>query len=313
MRSAAFPAPVASKRVASKWLDFHGPTYVVSVLIYAGWFAATYFHGKLPAWVLAALGGWIIAWHSALQHETIHGNPRGPRWLRRSIAAPPLSLWLPYGVYVKTHGAHHRTEHLTMPGHDPESQFVSSAAWSRLGPTRRVVYRLARTLVGRLLLGPPVTVVTFLYGQARLLARGDRSTSRAWLEHAGSSALILVWLCGVCEMSLVQYVLLFVYPGVSLTLLRSFAEHRVEPSPGRRTAIVNAGPLLSLLFLNNNLHAAHHARPTLPWFRLPEYYRQHAPTLLRDNGGYLIADGYLGLLRRFGFRPISSPIHPVDR
>ncbi|HMJ10547.1 MAG TPA: fatty acid desaturase [Polyangiaceae bacterium] len=307
------PHRAPSRPSPSKWQDYHGPTYLVCVLIYAGWFAATYFHAELPSVVLAALGGWIIAWHSSLQHETIHGNPRGPRWLRRLIGAPPLSLWLPYRVYVKTHAAHHRTEHLTLPGYDPESHFLSGSAWSRLGPARRTVYRASRTLAGRLLLGPPLTIVTFLHAQARLVARGDRPTARAWLEHTGWSALILVWLYFVCDMSLVEYVLLFVYPGASLSLLRSFAEHRAELSPSRRTAIVNAGPVLSLLFLNNNLHAAHHAKPTLPWFRLPEYYRQHARSLLRDNGGYLIADGYLGLLRRFGFRPISSPIHPVGR
>jgi fatty acid desaturase len=162
-------------------------------------------------------------------------------------------------------------------------------------------------------LGPPLTVITFLHAQARLLARRDHPTWRAWLEHASSSALLLVWLVFVCDMSLVKYMLLFVYPGVSLSLLRSFAEHRAEPSPGRRTAIVRAGPLFSLLFLNNNLHAAHHARPTLPWFRLPEYYRENTQTLLGENGRYLVEGGYLDLLLRFGFRPISSPIHPVDR
>ena len=55
-----------------------------------------------------------------------------------------------------------------------------------------------------------------------------------------------------------QYVLLFAYPGISLMLVRSFCEHRAHEEMGGRTIIVEASPFWSLLFLNNNLHVAHH-------------------------------------------------------
>ena len=41
-------------------------------------------------------------------------------------------------------------------------------------------------------------------------------------------------------------------------------------------SVVKTNPLLSLLFLNNNLHFAHHKYPQLAWYRLPEVYRSEA-------------------------------------
>ena len=41
-------------------------------------------------------------------------------------------------------------------------------------------------------------------------------------------------------MPLKQYLLIFVYPGFALILLRSFAEHREHQEPKGRTAIIEA-------------------------------------------------------------------------
>jgi fatty acid desaturase len=106
-------------------------------------------------------------------------------------------------------------------------------------------------------------------------------------------------------MSLLRYVLCFVYPGVALSLLRSFAEHRADPDPARRVAVVERAPLLGLLFLNNNLHAAHHAWPGAPWFRLSGLYAAHRERLL----GGLVYDGYADVVRRFLLRPHDQIEH----
>ena len=71
-----------------------------------------------------------------------------------------------------------------------------------------------------------------------------------------------------------RYLLLFVYPGTSLTLLRSFAEHPAATEPGHRVAIVERAGPFSLVFLNNNLHAAHHRAPGIAWYRLPDFHRR---------------------------------------
>src|SRR5205085_2494810 len=114
--------------------------------IYAGWFALTYAHRLLPWPVLAALGGFVLAWHGSLQHETIHGHPAGATWLGR----PPLSLWLPYAIYRETHRRHHATEHLADPEHDPEALACPREEWARMGPRARALYAVQTTALGRL-------------------------------------------------------------------------------------------------------------------------------------------------------------------
>jgi MFS superfamily sulfate permease-like transporter len=46
-------------------------TVVLAIVIYAGWLLLTYFHERLPIALLIPAGGWLIAWHGSLQHETI--------------------------------------------------------------------------------------------------------------------------------------------------------------------------------------------------------------------------------------------------
>ena len=75
--------------------------------------------------------------------------------------------------------------------------------------------------------------------------------------------------------------------------------------------MVEGTRLLGLLFLFNNLHAAHHERPSLAWYRLPSWYRQERERLLRKNGG-LVYRGYGEVLRRFLLRAHDQPEHPFD-
>jgi fatty acid desaturase len=145
---------------------------------------------------------------------------------------------------------------------------------------------------------------------ARALAAGDRRHVRVWLWHLPAVALVLVWVVGVCGIPLWAYLALFVLPGASLTLVRSFAEHKAAQTPFERSAVVEAGRFFSLLFLNNNLHHVHHKRPDLPWHALPAYYRDHQRELLAENGGLRYRGGYLEVMRRFWRRPIDEPVHP---
>ena len=125
-----------------------------------------------------------------------------------------------------------------------------------------------------------------------------------------SVALVLVWAVGICGIPLADYLIFFAYPGTALTLLRSFLEHQAREAPGERSVLVEAGPVLSLLFLNNNLHALHHAEPGLPWYRLPARYRERRAALLAHNGGYRFG-GYLEVAARYLLRPKEPPVHPL--
>jgi fatty acid desaturase len=273
------------------------PTLVLALAIHAGWLAATFWHDRIPPLVLLALGGWLIAWHGSLQHEIIHGHPTPWRPINTLLAAAPLSLWLPFEAYRRSHLAHHAAERMTDPAHDPESRYLAPAT----GGVKRALAQAQSTLLGRLILGPLIDITSFLTGQARALATGDKAAWKVWTVHLLTLAPVLIWLHTVCHFPLALYALNFIYPGVALSLLRSFAEHRAEAAPAHRVAVVERAPLLGLLFLNNNLHAAHHAWPGAPWFDLKRLYAAHRERLLQGNGG-LVYDGYSDVARRFLLR-----------
>ena len=291
-------------RAASLAQSVERPTLIVAALIYGGWLALTWWHATLPIWALVAGGGWLIAWHGSLQHETIHGHPTAWPWLNAFIGGIPLSLWMPYAVYHRSHVAHHCTPAITDPFDDPESRYLSG----REGRAVRVLSVLEAPLIGRLVLGPVLTAGRFLASEARRTLREPGQTARDWLPHLAGVAAVLVWLHG-CGFGIGRYLLLCVYPGMALTLLRSFAEHRADPLPERRVAIVEEAGPLALLYLNNNLHAAHHRAPGLAWYSLPAFHARNRASLLEENGG-LLYRGYGAVAARFLLRPHDLLVHP---
>ncbi len=273
------------------------PTLLVAVAIYGGWGTLTWFHQSLPAWLLPLAGGYLVCWHGSLQHEVVHGHPT--RWARlnRALAWPPLGLWLPFEVYRRTHLAHHRTPDLTVPGLDPESAFVSHGDWNGAGRLRRWLLGINATLAGRVLLGPWLTVAAAWHGAARHWH--ERRVRRVWLVHAGGVALVLTWTGWVCGLPWWLYLAAFAWPGLGLTLVRSYAEHRPDPDPTRRTVNVHGSPWMALLYLNNNHHVAHHACPAVPWYRLPAVAHGERPAL-----------SYRELVWRYALRARAGPVHP---
>ncbi len=283
------------------------PTIVLAVVIYGLWAGATYFHDRLPWPLLALIGGWVIAWHGSLQHEIIHGHPTRSRRFNTLLGFAPLSLWLPFEIYRRSHQAHHATEHLTDPAHDPEARYLPASA----SLARRASARVQATLFGRLVVGPVIEISSFLLVEAAGLARGEPGRRRLWLVHGLAVTLVVAWLAWVCHMPLWLYGLCFVYPGAALSLLRSFAEHRADPTPQHRVAVVESAPILGLLFLNNNLHAAHHDHPGAAWHSLPGFYARERERLLNANGG-LVYQGYGEILRRFLFTPHDRAVYPAS-
>jgi fatty acid desaturase len=286
------------------------PTLALATLIHGGWLALTWWHALLPWWALTALGGWFVAWHGSLQHEIIHGHPTGHRRFDDPIASIPLSLWLPYPIYRRSHLDHHAAEVVTDPLEDPESRYRTAAT----GAGARFALWLDRcqaTLAGRLLLGPAICVGRFAVDEAIRAARTPRAWFADWWRHLIGVAAVLLWL-RLCGLPLAQYLAMFVYPGLALTLLRSFAEHRAGPTAARRVAVVESRGLLALLFLNNNLHAAHHWAASVAWYRLPALYRSRRAAFLASNGG-LVYHGYRDIVRRYALRPHDDLVHPDHR
>lgn len=284
------------------------PTIGLALLIHLGWIAMTWYHALIPTWLMTLAGGWLIAWHGSLQHETIHGHPTGIAWIDGMIGSAPLALWLPYAVYRRSHLAHHATASVTDPYDDPESRYLpNDQGWG--GRLSFMMERAQSSLAGRLLIGPPVTIARFLLAEFHRGWREPLPFLRDWLPHLARTLLVIGWL-RTCGFDISLYLLTFVYPGTALSLLRSFAEHRADAVPERRVAVVERAGLFALLFLHNNLHAAHHRSPGVPWYRLPAYYRRNRAILLAGNGG-LLYRGYGDVARRFLFRPHDRLIHPA--
>jgi fatty acid desaturase len=268
-----------------------------------------WFHARIPWWLLLPLGACVIAWHNSLQHETIHALVRVPRWARFALGVAPLALLVPYPVYCRSHRKHHREAWLTDPLEDPESYYHREDVWRRYPDAIRFVHLFNQTLAGRLSLGPLLYACSFFKQETARIAKGDRSNLRDWVWHAAVISLLLFWVCEVAGMPLWQYLLLMVYPGLGVGMLRSFIEHRYAERTQHRTAIVESAFPFSLLFLNNNLHLIHHLSPTLPWYRIPAVWRESRAALLDYNGGFYFR-GYREIARKHAFRLAFIPAQP---
>ncbi len=285
---------------------------VLAMAIYGGWLAITLAYGHWPLWVVAPLAAMLITLHGSLQHEIVHGHPTRSGRINRLIAMLPLSLWLPFDSYRASHLAHHIDERLTDPFDDPESWYWTREDWRRLNPLARLLVRISQTLAGRVTVGAFWAIGHYLHAQARAVATDRKGLRALWLEHLLWCIPVLVWVKVVCGIPLWVYVLTMAIPGTSITLIRSFAEHRARPQVRARIALVEGSWILGPLFLFNNLHALHHEAPWVPWYEYPARYRRHRERLIAENGG-LVYRTYFDVARRFLLRPHDSPLHPTDR
>ena len=300
------PASSCAAADGKRWAEW--PTWLLAATIYGGWGALTWHSQSLPWWVVLPLGAFLIAWHNSFQHEAIHGHPTSRDWLNSILALPPLGLWIPYFIYRDAHQRHHRTAALTCPVRDPEAFYVSGDRWRRAGRLSCGLLLVNQSLLGRLTIGPAVAIFQILTTELRQSARDGRRRA-IWMAHIAAVGVIALWVVWVCGIPAWRYVLLFAYPGLSLTLLRSFAEHRPAIRNAHRTAVVEGDWLTRLLFLNNNLHAVHHVWPGIPWYRLRHVYLRKKQQVLAHNGGHVYG-GYLELARRYLLRPKDLPVHP---
>ncbi len=280
------------------------PTLGVALGVHGGFLLLTACFNGLPLPLAGSLGAILLAWYGSLQHETIHGHPTPWRRINNAIGSVPWALWIPYALYRETHLRHHRHggRYLTEVGRDPESFYLPPQGLSRVGRLFRWFHRANNTLAGRLTLGPAITIWSFWASEVRHVLNGDRRRLWIWIRHLAAVAIVLAWVAGVCRISVYVYFALVVYPSVALTQLRSFVEHHDHADPKLRTRVVEAHPVWALVFLNNNLHIAHHAYPKLPWYELPGVWRQ----MRRSAPQELVFDGYRDVTRQYLFRPYIS-------
>jgi fatty acid desaturase len=276
---------------------------------YAAYLAVVLLHRSLP-WpasvaLLALLGGFYMS----LQHEALHGHPTGWRGVNTALAFAPLSFWLPYLGYRSSHMLHHHTD-LTDPQFDPESFYLRPVDWASASLVKRTYILVTRTMLGRLTIGAIHSIARFLWHEISTII-SNRHAARRWAVHLAAGVALAWWLFGVVGIPVWEYLLGFIMMGQSFTLLRSFVEH-CAVAEGTRSAVVKAGPVMSLLFLNNNLHHTHHAQPSTPWYQLPALHRTLDSDDLAAQGAGLYRRGYVEVARRNFLRPFCQPDHPLS-
>lgn len=285
------------------------PTVGLIGAFYACFFALTWYWSHIPWWLALPAAAYLTGLYGGLQHEAIHGHPTRRAGLNEALVFPAMLVWVPYERYRDQHLRHHRNELLTDPYEDPESFYLEPERWGGLATPARWLLLVNNTLAGRLLIGPALAALRFWAREARPVLGGDGPALRAWLLHVPALAVLFAWVWGVCGISPLVYIAAFAYPGTALILLRSYAEHRAHERAAARSVIVETCPVLALLFLNNNLHALHHARPGVAWYDLPRAYRAERERVLDGNEGYLIA-GYRRLFADYLLVPKEPVAHP---
>jgi fatty acid desaturase len=128
------------------------------------------------------------------------------------------------------------------------------------------------------------------------------------LFHCVGLVVVVYFVRSVAEMPLWQFALGTTYGGRILNAIRPFPEHKYVAGTETRTAMIMAGPLMSLLMLNNNLHIAHHAEPHVPWYEVPKLARRVNAVGRAREAGLLYEGGYAEVFRKFSFRPVDSPV-----
>lgn len=286
------------------------PTVALIAACYGAWVAG----GLLlyPAWpaLTLLLLSLPIALHSSLIHEALHGHPTRVGWINEVLVGLPLGLVYPYRRFKSLHLQHHADERLTDPFEDPESYYKARWRHETMPAWLQALLRINNTMVGRLVIGPPLATIGFFASEARLIAAGDRAVRRAWLHHALGLAVVVPVVTFAFGIPLWLYVVP-VWLGQSIIAVRTYAEHQWSERPDGRTIIVERSPL-AFFFLNNNLHLVHHKLPTVAWYKLPALFRERRDEWAAMNGGYVFPN-YLALLKSYAFHAKEPVVHPVLR
>ena len=277
--------PVAAARRGER---VEWPTLALLAATYALWGAVTAFAGDARAsGSRCRCSAILLAQHSSLQHEAIHGHPFRDQRLNDALVFPALGLLLPYERFREMHLAHHYDPLLTDPHDDPESNYLDPAVWNRLRRPVRVLLAANNTLLGRMVIGPVLGMAWLWRADPRAIAAGDRARRRAPISCTRSAILpVALWLGLVARHARSGPISLACWLALSILRVRTFLEHQAHERAGARSVIIEDRGPLALIFLNNNLHAVHHAHPNLPWYRLPGEYARRRDEFMRRNGGY---------------------------
>ncbi|MGI9425137.1 MAG: fatty acid desaturase [Hyphomicrobiaceae bacterium] len=286
------------------------PTVAVAVTCYAGFTATALWAASISLWVAAPILTVVLTLHSSLQHEIIHGHPFRNQRCNDLLGFLPIGLFVPFERFRDTHLAHHHDSSLTDPHDDPESNYVDPVRWNAMPWVLKRLLLFNSTLLGRMAVGPAISLTRLYWTDLLAMKNGEPGIGRAYLLHGLGLIVLAICLWHFSTLPFWLYVSC-AYFAMSLLKIRTYLEHCANADVAHRTVIVEDRGLLSLLFLNNNLHAVHHAHPGLPWYALPERYHHGRSDFLRRNNGYAYPS-YNVVIRRHFLRPKDPIVHPLS-
>ncbi len=260
----------------------------------------------LTPWLAIPMLAVLGAWHLSMQHELLHGHPFRNQFINDAIGIIPVTLWIPYLAFKKDHHEHHKSD-LTNPELDNESYYVSQQQWDNAGPIRRAAWTANRTILFRMFVWTIVSTISYVTLVLKRAARNEQGDRLAVVLHV-IGVVAVVYLVSLSSMPLWQFALGTVYGGRILNAIRPFPEHKYQNGVETKTAMIMAGPFMSLLMLNNNLHIAHHDDPKIPWYRVNELSKRVNAVERAREAGVLYEGGYAEVFRKFSFTPVDSPV-----
>ncbi len=165
------------------------------------------------------------------------------------------------------------------------------------------------TLLGRMVIGPFIGLASLVGDDMAAAGAGDRRVGRAWLHHLAGIVPVVAWLWLAGDMAWWQY-LVGCWGALGILRIRTFLEHQAHERAASRSVIIEDRGPLALLFLNNNYHAVHHARPGLAWYLLPAEFARRREHWLGRNGGYSYRS-YGEVFLRYLWRRKDPVAHPI--
>lgn len=290
--------------------EIEWPTLALLAGCYAGWgLALTVFSSIwLPFGIVCAMI--MIALHSSLSHEALHGHPFRNSLLNEALVFPCLGLAIPFRRFRDLHLAHHVDSVLTDPYDDPESHYLDPAVWKTLSRPAQWLLQINNTLAGRLVVGPVVSLWAFVADDLRSILSGNADVRHAWLLHIPATAIVVA--CIIAAPMPFWAYLIAAYGAFSILKIRTYLEHRAhETANGRTVVIEDRGPL-AFIFLNNNLHIVHHMHPKVAWYHLPKMWSENRGYYLRRNDGYHY-NSYREIFAKHFWRAKDPVAHPLWR
>lgn len=283
------------------------PTWIAIVSVYLLWWLILKYFFIIPLSPLILII--ILTFHGSVQHELIHGHPTNRQGFNDLLAYPPLALWSPYLVYKISHLKHHEDINLTIPDVDPESYFISKDKWSLLSKSRQKLALFNMTLFGRLFLGP---LWYFINLKKELLMSFKKPISKNFVVWFSHEIFVIILLFCIWSFFDIHFLIYFScsYIAHSLTMLRSFFEHRPSSNPNHRSVLMQTIWPLRILYLNNSFHFVHHINPNMSWHLIPSEYKLNQEKYNQSNGNF-IEKGYLKWFKEYLFKPVAKPNHPA--